>query len=141
MGRLGLQCRGLPQERNGRHAAGARRSVAVNPTQAFWVSLAANADLIAVINFLVVFGEIAIGVALILGLATRFAAIAAVVMMGLFYIANFSFANGPFNEQFMYGAVAAVLAYTGAGEHYGVDELIERLGFVKRHQSLKLVLE
>jgi uncharacterized membrane protein YphA (DoxX/SURF4 family) len=113
----------------------------VNPTHDFWVSLGSNADLIPVINFLVVFGEIAIGVALILGFATRFAGVAMVVMMGLFYIANWSFANGPFNEQFFYGAIAAVLVYTGAGEHYGLDELIEKFSFVRRHPSLKLVLE
>jgi thiosulfate dehydrogenase (quinone) large subunit len=113
----------------------------VNPTHDFWVSLAANTDLVAVINFLVVFGEIAIGVALILGLATRFAGVAGVLMMGLFYVANYSFANGPFSEQFFYGAIAALVAWTGAGERYGVDALIERLSFVRRHPSLKLVLE
>ena len=62
-------------------------------------------------------------------------------MMGLFYVANYSFANGPFSEQFFYGAIAAVVAWTGAGERYGLDALVERLSFVKRHPSLKLVLE
>ena len=113
----------------------------VNPTHDFWVALAANADLMPFVNFLVVFGEIAIGVALILGLATRFAGAAALLMMALFYIANYSFANGPFNEQFFYGAIAAVLVYTGAGEHYGLDAWVERFSFVKRHPNLKLVLE
>jgi thiosulfate dehydrogenase [quinone] large subunit len=113
----------------------------VNPTHDFWVSLGSNAQLLPAINFLVVFGEIAIGVALILGLATRFAGISAVLMMGLFYVANWSFANGPFNEQFFYGAIAAVLVYTGAGEHYGLDEWLEKVSFVRRHPSLKLVLE
>jgi thiosulfate dehydrogenase (quinone) large subunit len=113
----------------------------MNPTHDFWVALAANTDLMPLINFLVVFGEIAIGVALILGLATRFAGAAGVLMMALFYIASFSFANGPFNEQFFYGAIAAVLVYTGAGEHYGLDAWVERFNFVKRHPNLKLVLE
>src|SRR6476659_10488751 len=58
----------------------------VNPTHDFWVALAANTDLVPIVNFLVVFGEVAIGVALILGLATRFAAVAGVVMMGLFFV-------------------------------------------------------
>jgi len=47
-------------------------------------------------------------------------------MMSLFYVANWSFATGPFNEQFMYGAVALVLALVGAGEYYGLDALIEK---------------
>ncbi|HVA87959.1 MAG TPA: TQO small subunit DoxD [Candidatus Saccharimonadales bacterium] len=113
----------------------------VNPTRDFWVSLAGNADALSAINFLVQFGEIAIGVALILGLATRFAGICGVVMMAAFYIANWSFATGPFNEQFMYGILAAVVAYTGAGEHYGLDEIVERLSFVKQHPRLRFVLE
>jgi thiosulfate dehydrogenase [quinone] large subunit len=113
----------------------------VNPTHDFWVSLGGNGQLVPMINFMVVFGEIAIGVALILGLATRFAGIAGALMMGLFYVANWSFANGPFNEQFFYGAIALVLVYTGAGARYGVDELVDRLSFVKRHPNLRLALE
>jgi thiosulfate dehydrogenase [quinone] large subunit len=112
----------------------------VNPTHDFWVSLGGNAGLMPIINFLVVFGEVAIGVALILGLATRFAGVSAALMMALFYVANWSFANGPFNEQFYYAVIAAVVAYTGAGEHYGLDAIVERLAFVKRHPRTRLVL-
>jgi thiosulfate dehydrogenase (quinone) large subunit len=112
----------------------------VNPTHDFWVSLGGNAALMPIINFMVVFGEIAIGTALILGLATRFAGMAGVLMMALFYVANWSFATGPFNEQFFYGAIAAVLVYTGAGEHYGIDEIVERLSFVKHHPRTRLLL-
>ena len=64
-------------------------------------------------------GEIAIGVALILGLATRFAGIAAVADDGPLLCRQLELRDGPFNEQFFYGAIAAVVAYTGAGEHYG----------------------
>jgi thiosulfate dehydrogenase (quinone) large subunit len=120
---------------------GSAAGTVVNPTHDFWVSLAGNTGAVSAINFLVQFGEIAIGVALILGLATRFAGICGVVMMALFYVANWSFGTGPFNEQFMYGLMAAVVAYTGAGEHYGLDPIIERLSFVKQHPSLRLVLE
>ena len=112
----------------------------VNPTHDFWVSLAGNAGLMDVINTLVVFGEVAIGVALILGIATRFAGVAATLMMALFWIANFSFANGPFNEQFMYGVIAAFLAYSGAGEHYGIDALISKTETVRRAPALRYVL-
>lgn len=112
----------------------------VNPTHDFWVSLGSDANIVNVINVLVVFGEIAIGAALILGLATRFASYSAVLMMGLFYVANWSFANGPFNEQFMYGLVALVLAAVGAGEYYGLDAIIDRTEQVKRIPALRLVL-
>jgi thiosulfate dehydrogenase [quinone] large subunit len=87
-----------------------------------------------------VFGEIAIGVALILGLASRFASYAAVLMMAMFYIANWSFGNGPFNEQFMYGITALVLAVVGAGEYYGLDAIVDRSEVVKRTPILRYVL-
>jgi thiosulfate dehydrogenase (quinone) large subunit len=112
----------------------------VNPTHDVWVSLASNGGLVSAINFLVVFGEVAIGVALILGLATRFAGVAATLMMALFYVANFSFANGPFNEQFLYAIVAAFLAYAGAGEHYGIDAIVEKTQTVRRAPALRYVL-
>jgi thiosulfate dehydrogenase (quinone) large subunit len=112
----------------------------VNPTHDVWVALAGNAGLMSVVNTLVVFGEVAIGVALILGLATRFAGLAATLMMGLFWIANFSFANGPFNEQLMYGVVAAFLAWAAAGQAYGLDGIIERTETVRRTPALRYVL-
>jgi thiosulfate dehydrogenase (quinone) large subunit len=112
----------------------------VNPTHDFWVGLAGNAGLMSAINTLVVVGEIGIGIALILGLATRFAGVAATLMMALFYVANFSFANGPFNEQFLYAIVAAFLAYAGAGEHYGIDAIVEKTQTVRRAPALRYVL-
>ena len=119
---------------------GSAATAIVNPTHDFWVSLAANAGAVSAINVLVQGGEIAIGIALILGLATRFSAIAGLVMMGLFYVANWSFATGPFNEQFMYGAVALVLALIGAGEYYGLDALIEKTSWFSHTPSLRYVL-
>jgi thiosulfate dehydrogenase [quinone] large subunit len=113
----------------------------INPTHDFWVSLAGNAGLMGSINFLVVAGEIGIGVALILGLATRFAGVAGFAMMGLFYVANWSFANGPFNEQFMYGILALYLAYAAAGETWGLDAIIERATpIIRRAPALRYVL-
>ena len=119
---------------------GSAENAIVNPTHDLWVALAGNAGLMSVVNSLVVFGEVAIGVALILGLATRFAGIAATLMMALFWIANFSFANGPFNEQFMYAVVAAFLTYAGAGEFYGLDAIIEKTETVRRAPALRYVL-
>jgi thiosulfate dehydrogenase (quinone) large subunit len=113
----------------------------VNPTHDFWVSVAGNAGLVSVINVLVVAGEIGIGIALVLGLLTRFAGVAGFVMMSLFYIANWSFANGPFNEQFMYGVVALYLAYAAAGETWGLDGIIERgTPIIQRAPVLRYVL-
>ena len=111
----------------------------INPTHNFWVSLAGNATAVSIIDTLVVFGEIAIGVALILGLATRFAAVCGVVMMALFYVAQMSFANGPFNEQFYYGVMSVTIAYVGAGA-YALDSVLARHPVVQRIPVVKYAL-
>jgi thiosulfate dehydrogenase (quinone) large subunit len=119
---------------------GSAATTIVNPTHGFWVSLGGNAEAVSAINFLVQAGEIAIGIALILGLATRFASICAVLMMALFYVASWSFGTGPFNEQFMYGAVAAFLGVVGAGEYYGIDALLEKATWFERVPAMRYVL-
>src|SRR4029079_3680399 len=52
----------------------AAEEVVYNRTHDLWVSLAGNASLMPLVNFLVVFGEIAIGAARSLGQAHRVAA-------------------------------------------------------------------
>ena len=111
----------------------------INPTHPFWVSLAGNAGLVSVIDTLVVFGECAVGIALILGLATRFAGVCGALMMTFFFIANWSFATGPFNEQLMYGVIAGTIAYVGAGA-YALDSVVEKLAITQRVPVVKYVL-
>ena len=118
---------------------GSAATTIVNPTHGFWVNLAGNASLIHLFDTLVVFGEIAIGVALILGLATRFSAVMGAVLMALLFVSNWSFANGPFNEQFMYLAIMATIAYVGAGA-YALDTVVEKLAITQRVPALRYVL-
>ena len=119
---------------------GSAEGAVVNPTQPIWLGLAGNASLMPVINNLVVFGEIAIGLALILGIATRFAGIMGTLMMAFFWIASFDFAHGIVNEQFLYGILSAFVAYSGAGEAYGLDASIEKARIVTEHPRLRAVL-
>jgi thiosulfate dehydrogenase (quinone) large subunit len=121
-------------------APGSAENAVVNPTHGFWASLATNPQTMDLVNVLVVFGEVAIGLALILGVATRFAGIAGALMMGLFWIANWDFAHGLVNEQFMYGIVSAFIAYAAAGEAYGIDALVGRTRTVTQHPRLRYVL-
>ena len=65
--------------------------VIYNPTQGIWVALAGNAAAMDIVNFLVVFGQVAIGTALILGLFTRFAAAMGALMMVFFFVAAWEF--------------------------------------------------
>jgi thiosulfate dehydrogenase [quinone] large subunit len=111
----------------------------VNPTHAFWVSLAGNASIMTVVDTMVVFGECAIGIALILGLATRFAGLCGAVMMALLYIANWSFATGPFNEQLMYGVIAGTIAFVGAGA-YALDTAVAKVAIVQKIPVVKYAL-
>jgi thiosulfate dehydrogenase [quinone] large subunit len=95
-----------------------------NPTHDFWVSLAGNAGLMSIVNFLVVFGEIGIGVALILGLFTRFAGAMGTLMMVLFFFAAWNFNNGIVNQHLTYALVCATLTGLGAGRYYGLDGVL-----------------
>lgn len=97
-----------------------------NPTHAFWVSLSQNAAAMNVVNVLVVAGEIGIGIALILGLFTRFAAVMGTLMMVLFFFAAWQFETGIVNQHLTYALICAALAGLGAGKYYGLDGLLAR---------------
>jgi thiosulfate dehydrogenase [quinone] large subunit len=119
---------------------GAADGAIINPTHDFWVSLAGNAQLLGIINILVPVGEVAIGAALILGLATRFASLSGVIMLGLFYVASWDFALGVINTDVVYMVLTGFLGVVAAGEVYGLDRYVERLRFVQRAPALRYVL-
>jgi thiosulfate dehydrogenase [quinone] large subunit len=95
-----------------------------NPTHDFWVSLADNPTAMTIVNNLVVAGELCIGVALILGVVTRFAGVMGALMMGFFFLAGWSFTNGIVEEHATYAVVLLALAGMGAGNYYGLDRLL-----------------
>ncbi len=114
--------------------------VIYNPTNAFWVSLAGNAALMPFINWMVVFGQIAIGLALILGIGTRFAAIMGTLQMLFFFVAAWEFEHGIVNQHLTYALVTGFIGYIGAGRYYGFDGLIEKLAVVRQTPQLRYVL-
>ncbi len=119
---------------------GSDATAIVNPTHDFWVSLAATPGRAAPSTSSSRAASSAIGLALILGLATRFAGLAGGVMMGLFYVANWSFATGPFNEQFLLRCSRPRRRAVSAGEYYGLDALIEKTHWFQRTPTLRYVL-
>jgi thiosulfate dehydrogenase (quinone) large subunit len=121
-------------------AAGAAPDAIVNPTHAFWVDLAANGSLLGIVNWLVPLGQVAIGLALIAGLATRFAGVMAALMMTLLSVAAWDFAHGPLNHTVVVGVAALVLGIIRAGEIYGVDAIVDTQPIVKRTPLLRYVL-
>ena len=112
----------------------------VNPTHDFWVALAGNGTLLPLVNFLVVFGEVAIGAALILGIATRFASIMGALMMTLFWVAAWDFAFGVIEYHSLLAIVTLALGIMGAGEVYGFDAIVDRSPVVQRLPQLRYVL-
>ncbi len=114
--------------------------VIYNPTHGFWVALAGNAAVMPLVNWLVVFGEIAIGAALILGIATRFAAAMGTLMMVFFLLAAWDFQHGLVNEQLAYALVTGFIGVIGAGRYLGLDAVIEKVRLVRQAPQLRFVL-
>jgi thiosulfate dehydrogenase [quinone] large subunit len=98
--------------------------VIYNPTHDFWVALAGNETAMSVINVLVPYGQIGIGVGLILGLLTRFSAAMGTLMMLFFFIAAWDFEFGIVNQHLTYALVTAFLGLIGAGNYYGLDRAV-----------------
>jgi thiosulfate dehydrogenase [quinone] large subunit len=92
-----------------------------NPTHDFWAGMATNDAAMGFVNFLVPFGQIGIGVSLILGLLTRFGAAMGTLMMLLFFVAAWEFEFGIVNQHLTYALVTAFLGYIGAGSYFGLD--------------------
>ncbi len=105
-----------------------------NPFHDLWVSLAGNASAVAVLDVLVVVGELAIGVALILGLLTRFSSIMGALMMFLFFLAQWNFAYGIVNQQLTYLVVFLAIGGIGAGKYYGLDARVGETAFASRNR-------
>lgn len=118
----------------------AAEGVVYNPTHGLWVALAENAALMPIVNWLVVFGQIAIGVALILGVATRFAAAMGALMMLFFFVAAWEFTHGIVNQHLTYALVTGFVGYVAAGRYYGLDTLVEQFRVVRETPRLRYVL-
>jgi thiosulfate dehydrogenase (quinone) large subunit len=100
-----------------------------NPTQAIWSALAGNDVAMSIVNILVPWGQIGIGLSLILGLLTRFGAVMGALMMLFFFFAAWEFDHGVVNQHLTYTVVCLALAGLGAGRYYGLDAaLADRVG-------------
>ena len=80
-----------------------------------------------------------IGLALILGIGTRLAAIGGIVWMALFYTASGIWPeHNPFvDEHVVYSIVLAGIAYVAAGRYLGFGKYWEKVPLVKRYPILK----
>ncbi len=111
------------------------------PLTGWFHSLASNSMALNVIDPMVTWGEILIGLALVFGVFTRWAALWGSVMLMLFYLSAFPPENNPFLEYHLVYIVAlGILSALGAGRILGLDYFVERLPLVKRLPGVKFVL-
>lgn len=96
-----------------------------NPTHDLWVGLAGG-GMMPLIDSLVVVGEVGIGIALILGIATRFASAMGTLMMIFFFLAAWDYAFGIVNQHLTYAVVTLGLGVIGAGNYYGLDATLAK---------------
>jgi thiosulfate dehydrogenase [quinone] large subunit len=122
-------------------AAGFLTNATSGPLGGWFQSLGTNQLALDVINPLVIWGQILIGLALATGLFTRFALFWAGAMVMMFYLAQFPPANNPFmDEHLVYIIVFMLLGALGAGRILGLDALAERLPWVRRNRAATLLL-
>jgi thiosulfate dehydrogenase [quinone] large subunit len=84
--------------------------------------------------------ETLIGLALIFGVAVRLASFGGAVFMTLFWVGNAGFAHGVVNSDFMGLLLFVTMAVLATGRYYGLDAIIEKTRFVKRHPKLRYLL-
>jgi thiosulfate dehydrogenase [quinone] large subunit len=111
------------------------------PLSGWFHSLAANSAALDVIEPMVIWGQILIGICLIFGVLTRWAALWGAVQMFLFYLAQFPPEHNPFMEYYLvYILALGLLGALGAGRLFGLDAYVERLSVVRRAPGATLVL-
>lgn len=90
------------------------------------------------VDGLVMIGELLIGIGLVLGIVTRFTALAGSAMVVLFFIAKLPPAGTWVNQQIIYLVALNILAAARAGTFFGLDGLL--LAAERRVPALKYVL-
>ena len=109
-------------------------------------AMAASEGALAVVDFLNVWGLTLIGLALMLGLLTRYASIAGMALLSLYYVANPPFFGTDFgipleghylfiNKTFVEILALGVLAVFPAGLYFGLDRFIRAAGNARRSRS------
>ncbi len=92
---------------------------------------------LAVIDWLWMLGLGGVGVAFVLGVALRPAAVAAVFVMGGIYLSMLPLANNPFLDQhLMYVVLCVAFALAGTGRFLGLGLAWSRIGWVRNRSWL-----
>ena len=116
-----------------------------NPLADVFLWMGQTAWFAEVVNVAVPFGELAIGLGLLVGAFTRLAAFFGALMMLLFYFGNWEIAHGLINGDFAYMLVFLAVAAFGAGRIFGLDAIIERYevggqALIEKYPALEYIL-
>ena len=116
-------------------------AVANGPLAGFFESLAGN----WAVEYLIVYGEFLIGIALLLGVFTRVGAVGGMLMMLLFTVAMWPIADKPGDNplvdiRVIYGVMLLMFWFLQPGRFLGVDRFLEKTRVVEKHPRLKLLL-
>ncbi|QLG28997.1 DoxX family protein [Halorarum halophilum] len=116
-----------------------------SPAADLFVAMGNTPWFVEFVNVAVPWGEILIGLGLIFGVMTRFAAFWGAFMMLLFYLGNWDISHGYINGDFAYMLVFLSVAAFGAGRILGLDAYIEQYEvdgrpLVERYPWLRYVL-
>jgi uncharacterized membrane protein YphA (DoxX/SURF4 family) len=100
------------------------------PFEEIFKSIAGN----PLVDGLVIWGEILIGISLISGTVLWFTAIMGSLMMLLFYTTSLPQENGPITQHIIYILVFILLAMFESGKFWGGDGVIENIKLSKREK-------
>ncbi len=121
---------GIDKVLSGEFSAGGYLTQAVpangSPAADLFVAMGNSQLFVDFVNIAVPWGEVLIGLGLLVGALTRLAAFWGAFMMLLFYLGNWDIAHGYINGDFAYMLVFLAVAAFGAGRILGLDAYIEQ---------------
>jgi thiosulfate dehydrogenase [quinone] large subunit len=92
----------------------------------------------AVIDWIFMLGLLGLGLALMLGIGMRIAAVSGVALLVMMWSAVLPPANNLFmDDHLVYALVLVLLTLVGAGRTWGLGRIWERIPFVRDHGILK----
>ncbi len=107
------------------------------PFAGFFNGLAGN----VAVEYLIVYGELLIGISIVFGIFTRVGAVSGIAMNGLFYLSRLPVQNNPFvNDYIIYMLIFAAFIFLVPGRFLGLDGILQNVGFVERRPTLRKFL-
>lgn len=97
-----------------------------SPLADLFVAMGQTPWFVDFVNIAVPWGQLLIGLGLLVGCLTRLAAFWGAFMMLMFYLGNWDIAHGYINGDFAYMLVFLAVAAFGAGRIFGLDSYIEQ---------------